>query len=52
MIVENTKDLQTLIIQVKEQNEKIGLKLNIKKTKRVPKGVTTSLRADNIRILK
>ena len=33
LIVESEKELKSLLMKVKEENEKFGLKLNIQKTK-------------------
>ena len=37
-----SEELKSLLMQVKEENEKVGLKLNIQKTKIMASGPTTS----------
>ena len=39
---ESEKELKSLLMKVKEESEKIGLKLNIQKTKIMASGVITS----------
>ena len=41
-----SQDLKSLLMKVKEENEKIGLKLNIKKTKIMASGPITSWQID------
>ena len=41
-IVAESKELKTLLMKVKEKNEKVGLKLNIQKTKIMASGLITS----------
>ena len=41
-----SKELKSLLIQVQEENENIGLKLNIQKTKIMASGPITSWRTD------
>ena len=41
VMAENKEDLQRLLMKVKEESEKVGLKLNIKKTKIMASGPTT-----------
>ena len=41
LMAEN-KELKSLLIKVKEENEKVGLKLNIQKTKIMASGPITS----------
>ena len=36
LMAESEEDLRSLIIKVKEESEKVGLKLNIQKTKIIP----------------
>ena len=36
------KELKSLLVRMKEESEKTGLKLNIQKTKIMPSGLTTS----------
>ena len=42
LIAESKAELKSLLIKVKEENEKIGLKLSIQKTKIMAFGPTTS----------
>ena len=42
LMVENEEELKSLLMKVKEENEKIGLKLNIQKTKIMASGSITS----------
>ena len=41
-----TKKLKSLLMKVKEESEKVGLKLNIQKTKIMPFGPITSWQID------
>ena len=41
-MVESKEELKSLLMKVKEQNEKVGLKLNIYKTKIMASGPITS----------
>ena len=41
-MAENEEDLKSLLVKVKEESEKVGLKLNIQKTKIVASGLNTS----------
>ena len=41
-MAESEKELDSLLIKVKEKSEKVGLKLNIQKTKIMPSGPITS----------
>ena len=41
-MAENEEELKSLLIKVKEESEKIGLKLNIQKTKIMTSGPITS----------
>ena len=43
---ENEEELKSLLMQVKEENEKVGLKLNIQKTKIMTSGPITSWEID------
>ena len=43
---ESEKELKSLLMKVKEESEKIGLKLNIQKTKIMASGPITSLQID------
>ena len=41
-LMAETEDLKSLLMKVKEENEKVGLKLNIQKTKIMASGPITS----------
>ena len=41
-MAENEEDLKSLLMKVKEESEKVGLKLNIQKTKIMASGPITS----------
>ena len=41
-LMAESRELKSLLIKVKEQSEKVGLKLNIQKTKIMASGPTTS----------
>ena len=45
-MAENEGDLQSLLMKVKEDSEKVGLKLNIQKTKIMASGPITSWQID------
>ena len=42
LMVESEKELRSLLMKVKEESEKVGLKLNIQKTKIMASGPITS----------
>ena len=46
LVAENEEELKSLLMKVKEENEKVGLKLNIQKTKIMTSGPNTSWRID------
>ena len=46
LMAESEEELQSLLMKVKEEREKVGLKLNIKKTKIVASGPITSWETD------
>ena len=46
LMVESEEALKSLLMKVKEQSEKVGLKLNIQKTKIMASGPITSLEID------
>ena len=46
LMVKSEKELNSLLMKVKEENEKIGLKLNIQKTKIMASGPITSWQID------
>ena len=45
-MAESEEELKSLLMKVKEQSEKVGLKLNIQKTKIMASGVITSWQID------
>ena len=45
-MAENKEEIKSLLMKVKEENEKAGLKLNIKKTKIMASGPITSWQID------
>ena len=45
-VVENKEELKSLLMKVKEDSEKIGLKLSIQKTKIMASGLITSWQID------
>ena len=45
-MVESEKEFKSLLMEVKEESEKIGLKLNIQKTKIMASGAITSWQID------
>ena len=45
-MAENEEDLKSLLVKVKEESEKVGLKLNIQKTKIMASGPITSWQID------
>ena len=45
-MAESEEELKSLLMKVKEENEKIGLKLNIQKTKIMASGPITSCEID------
>ena len=46
LMAESEEELKSLLMKVKEQNEKAGLKLNIQKTKIMASGPVTSWQID------
>ena len=46
LMAENEKELKSLLMKVKEESEKVGLKLTIQKTKVMASGPITSLEID------
>ena len=45
-LMEESKELKSLLMEVKEKSEKVGLKLNIQKTKIMASGPITSWQTD------
>ena len=50
LMAESEEKLKSLLMRVKEENEKAGLKLNIQKTKIVASGPITSLQIDGEKV--
>ena len=46
LMAENEEELESLLMKVKEESEKVGLKLNIQKTKIMASGPITSWQID------
>ena len=46
LMAESEEELKSLLIKVKEESEKVGLKLNIQKTKTMASGPITSWQLD------
>ena len=46
LVAESEEELQSLLMKVKEESEKVGLKLNIQKTKIMASSPITSLETD------
>ena len=46
LMAESKEELKSLLMKVKEESEKVGLKLNIQKTKIMPSGPITSWQID------
>ena len=46
LMADSEEELKSLLIKVKEESEKVGLKLNIQKTKIMASGPTTSWEID------
>ena len=49
-MAESEEELKSLLMKVKEENEKVGLKLNIQKTKIMASGPITSWQIDGERM--
>jgi len=50
LMAESEKELKSLLMRVKEETEKVGLKLNIQKTKIMASGPIPSWRIDGARV--
>ena len=50
LMAESEKELKSLLMKVKEESEKVGLKLNIQKTKITAAGLITSWQIDGERV--
>ena len=48
LLAENEKEQKSLLMKVKEESEKVGLKLNIQKTKIMASGPITSWQIDGV----
>ena len=46
LMAESEEELKSLLMQVKEESEKVGLKLNIQKTRMMASGPTSSWQID------
>ena len=46
LMAEREEELKSLLVKVKEESEKVGLKVNIQKTKIMPSGPMTSWQID------
>ena len=50
LMAESEEELKSLLMKVKEKSEKVGLKLNIQKTKIMPSGPITSWQINGERV--
>ena len=50
LMAESEEELKSLLMKVKEESEKVGLKLNIQKTKIMASGLITSWEIDGERV--
>ena len=50
LMAESEEELKSLLMKVKEESEKVGLKLNIQKTKIIASGLITSWEIDGERV--
>ena len=50
LMAESEEELKNLLMKVKEENEKVGLKLNIQKTKIMASGPITSWQIDGVTV--
>ena len=50
LMAESKKELKSLLMKVKEESEKVGLKLNIQKTKIMASGPITSWQIDGVTV--
>ena len=50
LMTENKEELKSLLMKVKEESEKVGLKLNIQKTKIMASGSITSWQIDGVTV--
>ena len=49
-LIAESEELKSLLMKVKEESEKVGLKLNIQKTKIIDSGPVTSCQIDGERV--
>ena len=49
-MAESEEELKSLLMKVKEESEKVGLKLNIQKTKIMASGPITSWQIDGVKM--
>ena len=49
-MAESEEELKSLLMKVKEESEKVGLKLNIQKTKTMASGPITSCQRDGVTV--
>ena len=52
LVAESEEELKSLLMKVKEESEKVGLKLNIQKTKIMASGLITSRQIDGEIVVK
>ena len=52
LMAESKEELKSLLMKVKEESEKVGLKLNIQKTKIMASGPITSCQIDGETVIK
>ena len=50
LMAENEEELKSLLMKMKEESEKVGLKLNIQKTKIMASGSITSWQIDGVTV--
>ena len=50
LMTENEEELKSLLMKIKEESEKVGLKLNVQKTKILASGSITSREIDGERV--
>ena len=50
LMAESEEELKSLLMKVKEESEKVGLKLNVQKTKIMPPGPITSWERDGEKV--
>ena len=50
LMAESKEELKSLLMKVKEESEKVGLKLNIHKTKMIVSGTITSWQIDGLKV--